>query len=517
MNRFLNKLIKEVKSHLFIHIILFAILLAAFLIRVYRINELLGFYYDQGRDALVIWDLIHKGKLFLIGPVTGIEGIFRGPFYYYLIAPFYLLGKGNPVYPSVFLSLTSVVAAAVLFFLGKKTNGTATGIFAALLAAFSYQIFYASRWLSNPTPMLLLSVIFIWALLKVWQGKNNWLPITVFIAGLSLFHFGSAGELYYFLAILAVLIWKVFLAKGLDFNKKAFPSKNIIFITCTTFIIVILPQLVFDFRHDWILSKNFQKTFLAGESFALPTKQFMKNKIIFFRDVFTYKIFPQRSPTRAFFLISSIFLFLYYFRELIKIDAVKISLILLFSPMLGLVYFKGNYGNIYDYYLTGYYLPFVFLYALFLGFIWKKGYLGKVFVLCFLALFFISNLPVIKNTLADDGSDNRSVIFANQKKVVDWVFNNAGGAIFNVDVYVPPVISYAYDYLFLWQGTEKCGKNLCGLVKDKQVESLYTLYEVDLPHPERLESWLSRQKTIGVVEKEEKFGGITVQKRHRIR
>ena len=65
------------------------VLLLAFVLRTYRIGELLDFHYDQGRDALVIWDLINKGKLFLIGPTTGLAGVFRGPFYYYLIAPFY--------------------------------------------------------------------------------------------------------------------------------------------------------------------------------------------------------------------------------------------------------------------------------------------------------------------------------------------------------------------------------------------------------------------------------------------
>ena len=58
--------------------------------------ELTGFYYDQGRDALVIWDLIKNGKMFLIGPTTGVEGIFLGPGFYYLLAPWYWLGGEIP-------------------------------------------------------------------------------------------------------------------------------------------------------------------------------------------------------------------------------------------------------------------------------------------------------------------------------------------------------------------------------------------------------------------------------------
>src|SRR3989304_6618507 len=92
------------------NLMIFGILVLAFFVRVYRQSELLGFYYDQGRDALIIWDLWHKATPFLIGRVTGLPGIFLGPFYYYLIAPLYLIGGGNPLYLSAFLAFITVVA-----------------------------------------------------------------------------------------------------------------------------------------------------------------------------------------------------------------------------------------------------------------------------------------------------------------------------------------------------------------------------------------------------------------------
>ena len=161
------------------NLILAVILLAALFLRVYRIDTLLGFYYDQGRDALVIWDLLNKGKFFLIGPVTGIEGIFRGPLYYYLIAPFYLLGKGSPVWPSVFLALTTVVSLWLIYHLGLKIQGKATGITAVLLGGFSYRLVMASRWLSNPTPMFLLSMILVWMMFLVMMKTLNMRPASL--------------------------------------------------------------------------------------------------------------------------------------------------------------------------------------------------------------------------------------------------------------------------------------------------------------------------------------------------
>src|SRR3989344_2919866 len=106
-------LIKEINSHKITYFVLCLILFGALYVRIYRTGEVLAFYFDQGRDAMSVWNLLHNGDFFLIGPTTGIAGIFRGPFYYYLITPFYWLSKGDPVLPANFLALTSVVAIAI--------------------------------------------------------------------------------------------------------------------------------------------------------------------------------------------------------------------------------------------------------------------------------------------------------------------------------------------------------------------------------------------------------------------
>ncbi len=107
MRNFLKRIIGKIENDKLQYFLLFILLAFAFFFRAYRVQGLLGFYYDQGRDGLVIWDLIHQGKMFLIGPTTGLAGVFLGPFYYYLIAPFYFLGKGDPAYPAVFLAFLS--------------------------------------------------------------------------------------------------------------------------------------------------------------------------------------------------------------------------------------------------------------------------------------------------------------------------------------------------------------------------------------------------------------------------
>src|SRR3989344_4740256 len=192
--RLLVNLKNEILVYKLTYFLLTVILVGWLFVRVYRIDQTLGFYFDQGRDAKVIWDFWYQGKMFLIGPTTGIAGIFRGPFYYYLIAPFYLIGGGNPIYPSIFLSLTTVIAILIMYIVSARHFSRPAGLIAATIASFSFNMVFSSKWLSNPTPMMLLSMVLVTCLFWVYEGKRwAWIAMAL-TAGSSLFHFGSAGE-----------------------------------------------------------------------------------------------------------------------------------------------------------------------------------------------------------------------------------------------------------------------------------------------------------------------------------
>ncbi len=504
-----KKIAKEVESHKFIYLILGIILIGALFVRIYRVDKVLGFYFDQGRDALVIWDLIKSQKLFLIGPTTGLPGIFRGPYYYYLIAPFYFLGKGNPVWPANFLSLTSVISVGFIYYLGVKVQDRITGIIAALIASFSFYIVYASRWLSNPTPMLILSMILIFAMFKALEGKKWSWPIISLVYGLSLFSFGSSGEFFYTFSLIVFLIW-VIRKQGFGKKTSSLDIKTVL-ISGFLFVLTFAPLVLFDFKHEHILLNNFVGTFgdqSQGGGFKLPTLDFIRIRNESYFDIFTNKIFQDRKSTELLILLVTSVSFLAFLPKLFRNEKARVVLLLLISPIIGLYFYQGNYGNLYDYYMTGYYLIFILLFAIVLGKIWKLKLIGPLFVGYFVLLFLQNNMPVIQAKYSDGCTGHQSICFINQKDAINWIYNDAGSREFNVDVYVPPVIPYAYNYLLKW----KENPNL----KENQVKTLYTLYEIDPPHPERLEAWLNRQKGIGKVEETKSFGGITVERRIRV-
>jgi 4-amino-4-deoxy-L-arabinose transferase-like glycosyltransferase len=507
----INKIGVGVKKFITLENILVSLsLIVAFVIRIFRVDQILNFNYDQGRDALVIWNLIHSHKFFLIGPTTGLPGIFRAPYYYYLITPFYYLGRGNPVWPEVFLAFTSVLAIALIYHLGKKIGGRTAGIIAAAISAFSLNILFASQWLSNPTPMLILSMVLVWAMIKVTEKKKWAWPIIAVVSGLSLFSFGSSGEFFYFLALFIFLIWTV-LRQG--FGGRSSLNIKIILISIFLFVLTFIPLVFFDLKHGHILLHNMFGTFGMGSgSFAVPSWGFIKSRTISYFDIFTNKIFPFRNITNQIILSIVGISFLIFLPKLIKNIKFNVVLLLLLSATIGLYFYQGNYGVLYDYYMTGYYMIFILFFAIILGQIWKVKILGKVFIVIFFYLFFANNIPTILGTINNSCDTPTSICFVDQKEAIDWIYKDANGRDFNVDEYVPPVITYSYNYLFTWLGTTKYHK----LPVEPQISLLYTLYEVDPPHPERLQAWLTRQQGIGKVIKQETIGGITVQERERI-
>lgn len=485
--------------------LLVIILFFAFLVRVFRVDKILGFYFDQGRDANVIWDLIHNGNFFLIGPTTGIEGIFRGPWYYWLITPFYFLSSGNPILPAIFLSATTVVAIFILYKLGKILDGEETGILAAILGSFSFSFVYAARWLSNPTPMFLISVLTVYCLYMTSKGKQFYWILVSFLWGMAM-QFGSAAEVFYFPAILIFAF----------INSKSFPRKKTIFFSIVALLIVFIPQIVFDFKTDGLLSGNIKKFLFDEGTFKLTFWEVAKIRLPFYWDVFMNKFFLLHRNVGNPFVIAALFSLLVNFKSLWKNNIFQILMLFTFIPFLGMIFFQGNEGNVYDYYFTGYYFVYALLFSVLLINIFKNVVARSVFVSIFLYVFLTQNVPNVIGFINTNTSAPESITFDSQKKAIEWIYEDARDNYFNVDVYVPPVIPHAYDYLLKWYPTTSKFKNVEGRQVEGNVTRLYTLYEVDPPHPERLNAWLARQKGIAVVEKKAQFGGITVERRKRI-
>jgi len=162
------------------------LLLVSLGVRVYQITNHTEFLGDQGRDALVIRELIMEGKWPVAGPTVG-AGYYTGPFYYYLIAPSFVLFKNNPIAPAIEMSIISVAAILLFFNIATSLFGFSIAYGISLLWAMSPLMIIQDRRLWNPTSIPFFILLLICSLIWIVKDKKYWAFLTASFAAAVLF------------------------------------------------------------------------------------------------------------------------------------------------------------------------------------------------------------------------------------------------------------------------------------------------------------------------------------------
>lgn len=490
-----KSLFVEVSQQFRLYFLLTLILASALFLRVYKLDQLLGFYYDQGRDAFVVWDLLHQGNFFLVGPITGIEGIFLGPFYYYLITPFYFLSGGSPVFVAAVLNIISVLGILFLYLITKEFFDRKVALLTVFLTSFSYSLVIFSRWLSHPPLLPTFSLVIIYSLLQIYKGKEKWWLMIGLFLGICL-QLEAASAIFFIPTILIFGIWQY---------KK---TKHFLFIIVSIFLflLTLVPQVAFDFRHQGGLQQAFQNFLLTKKSFHLPLGEFLEKRLNLYLNILFSKLFYAKQDTGLIWLLILTVLGILKRKEIFAKER-KILALWFFIPLAGYLFYQGNLGLFWDYYLSGVWLVFLMLVSFLLVGIWPKVW-GKSMVVLFLALFLYLNI----SQLFIYHRIGVGILLRDQIGAIDWIYQDVQERDFNLDIYVPPVIPYAYDYLFKWYGENKYHRQPVA----NRASFLYTLFENDTSNPKRFRVWLENENAATKVISEKSFGEITVQKRERI-
>ena len=278
-----------------------------------------------------------------------------------------------------------------------------------------------------------------------------------------------------------------------------------------SFLITLVPQALFEFRHPGVLSGALYQFLFHEKTFTLSFWQLIGERLPYDYNLLYSKFWINGGMFFGPFFIIVVGLVIKNWKKFWKDDKFKIVFTLCLAPFIGTLFFIGNLGAIYDYYFTGYYLLWILLFSyVLLSF--GNTIVGKITVAAFLVILLFQNTISFKESYSVSLDNPTQTSFSGQLSAIDWIYSDAKGREFNFDVYVPPVVPYEFDYLFMWYGNSKYGK----VPIKENIPLLYTLYEVDTYHPERLEEWMDRQATIGKVIKEQRFGGIVVQERERI-
>ena len=227
------------KRHYFL-VLLFLILLLFSFFRFYLLDKRVIFDWDQERDAFIIKQILVEKKLTLIGPrVLGPEGFFLGPYFTYLLTPFYFVTSLHPQAIILFIVIYSLGFFGLTFWVLQKLFNHLVALIFLLIWALHPSLIGIDKIAWNPI-LVPLIIIFSWLLVfKLFKKPSFFLLLAIgLIAGLGInFHF----QLIYLVPFILVFLFS---------QKKRQFKKAIVFFS--GFILPFLPLFLFDLRHSFL-------------------------------------------------------------------------------------------------------------------------------------------------------------------------------------------------------------------------------------------------------------------------
>ncbi len=479
------------------------ILIGAFLRLQGVFTNSFAFTYDVGRDMLELWNIVYIHKIPLIGATTGLPGIFYGPWWYYMLAPFFIIFRANPQGIAFTMSLVGILSIFLAYVFGKRLSGEFLGLsFAALVSVSPVTVSLAAQiWNPNIIPLFILLVFFV--LLNIYNPKDKRLRNYLFL-GLLLALIADFEIVFGLLFSISILISVIVIAR-----KKILILPVAYFVAGALFI--LLPRIVFELRHGFLMTHSFLKFLSSGSSSgnfsSLPSVLLNRFGIIFFEFSSTVAL-----DNKFLGIVILVFIFcatVFLFRKTDKkiMNFIKTSVIVLVVFLIGTAFFSHD---IWPHYLVGLPVFYIFLFVVSL-YLFGKMIKSNILPIVVVAVLFVISLnPVsVYKSLTSPIWVGNAAVYRNQLAVIDYVYKEAKGRNFKYVVYTPPVYDYAYRYLFLWYGPNKY--HYSPFVKSNLA---FFILEPDTQYPQRLANWLEQRSGDGKTIKSERLpSGIIVQMR----
>lgn len=493
---------------------LFFIFVLAFFLRTVFLKDLaLTFGYDQARDAYNAAQIL-SGDLKVLGPPSSTPGLYHGVFYYYLLAPAYLVGDGNPVVIAYWIALLNSAVIFVVFYLTYLlTKKPWVGLLASFLFAISFEATQYATWVSNPTigvwtvPLMYLG---LWA----WtQEKKGWGPLVTAIGlGLSI-----QSEIFLGYHVAPLILWLLLSRKNI--KKKQLFSFGLLCLAVVSTMIV--SEVKFGFK-----SVEGLKMLALGTGGNLAYAKSLGDYLILYLNqvgrIFAFNTYPGNvGYGGAFVLILAIY-------SLVKKDKVGTFLATWLFSHITVVALGGNST---PFLMVGIGPAVSILLAYYLHKWWDRSF--KFAALLAAALIIFGNISMIFKE-----NPQGSTLFAIQKDMllkkqlsaIDYTYSEAGGKPFSINSLTSPLwINIVWTYLYKWYGEPKYGYlptwhghnqvgQLDSLPKETGDEDLYFLIVEPMGGiPQQyLGLTLGEEDAVSFLQDEKYFGELRVQKRSRL-
>lgn len=444
-----SKLNNNFKKNTFFFIFVLAIILPFFMALWFTVTGVFPFWYDNSRDLLSAWRNLSDPTL--IGPTTGIPGLFYGPYWIWMLSiplfftkdpratviavgilPYFIL---FPIVLMKFRSIFSRVSIIVawIFFIFNIGEGYATNL-----------------WNPHVAPLLLL-VLILTIVFFDFKKFNLKSVIKMMFAGIISglivnFHVSlgigvSIGLALYYLAY--------FILHRKDFTILNYVKYLSVFYL--SFLVTFLPFLLFEVRNNFLQSKVLISAVLELGN-VVNTSGLSKDLIL--------KLFIGRAGDltglheSVGFMLVGIFAGLTVFLWLRKIISFtkneKNLLLTLFSISIGILTLYLSAKNpVWSYHFLGVEILFLLLFGLIIT---------KIRTLLYISVIFAGVLVIAKTYDFYDKANNNFNFedsLATKESVVKTVVNDSEKASYSFYAYSPSIYMYEYSYLFKWFGDKE--------------------------------------------------------------
>lgn len=429
------------------NIILIGILAVASFLRLYRIAEYMTFLGDEGRDVLIVKQIL-EGEFTLLGPRSSAADFYYGPIYYYLITPFLWLFKYDPVGPAVFIGVLGVITVYLVFIVGRRFFGSAAGLIAGLLYALSPVVISYSHSSWNPNPLPLVSLLVLFILYLAIKTPSVWKFLLV---GLLL---GIAMQLQYLaLFLIAIVGFYMFFGTFIQEKKNFFVEfiKRLLSIGIG-FIIGWSPFLAFEVLHGFPNLRTLFNLLTGkyGETVGSNTTPIQQILEVFFklfgRLVTTYPLTDLRriyeSQDLYFWYLATLVLGIVSVLGIIKIKDMLVKLLFFCWIVIGISLFAFYKKDIYDYYLGFMFtLPFLLIGNLItLPFKNSKNTIYKGAAILLLVVLIIINVRAMPFRYAPNKQKDQV------KEIAEFVISKTDNKPFNFALITPGNSDHGYRY-----------------------------------------------------------------------
>jgi len=422
------------------------ILIVNFLLRIpATANGFFAFAYDQGRDVLQASSIIYGHNLTLIGPTTGLPGIFYGAYWYYLLAAVLAVSHGDPQIIGTLFGWFGVLTVCAIYFYLRSTLKSLLLTFCLTLA-----VSMSALWMFRPTviwstsivPILMIGYLYI--LNRIQKNSSR---LNFFLLGLvswATLDFEFPWGIVMILFTLSLPI----------FSKRFFLKKQYLF-TLLGFLVMISPRILFNIRNQFLELNTFLAYIKLPKIYGIETNLLQR---FFYRlDLFLDNFSQAFTNSNKILGILVIELFLLAIFLLIKFDKsnwkkLKNDFILRCSALLTLfsfILFTFYKDTVWDYYLIGLPITVLIMISRILNYTTLSEKYAKAVAWLAIIVLLILNFnqqifrPFSFTWLGDGGT------YRTQKAVMDYIAAEKPHN-YTIYAYSPSIFDYPFDYLISW-------------------------------------------------------------------